>query len=63
MEYRKHFTSKIIRTEHRIVIWPEGSAGALKKAMENVPDTAKLVDIEEDGRRETLVFLEEKPEK
>lgn len=61
MEYRKHIESKIIRTEHHVVIWPGGSAASLKTALQKVPLDAKLLDIVHvgDTSQINLVFTDE----
>jgi uncharacterized repeat protein (TIGR03917 family) len=61
MEYRKHITTKIIRTEHHVVIWPGGSVANLMRALSPVPINAKLTDIEDvEGTSQIkLIFLTE----
>lgn len=60
MEYRKHIESKIIRTEHHVVIWEGGSAANLKQALAPVPINAKLLEIRKgEGSQMILVFTDE----
>jgi hypothetical protein len=60
MEYRKHIETKIIRTEHHVVIWPGGSAANLKQALSPVPLNAKLLEVKQgDGSQMILIFTDE----
>lgn len=60
MEYRKHIETKIIRTEHHVIIWPGGSAANLMQALRAVPIDAKLTEIEDgEGSQVRLIFQTE----
>jgi hypothetical protein len=58
--YEKRVTSKVIRTEHVIGIWFSQSVAMLREALENVPATAILVEIEDsENGDEYLLFRDE----
>lgn len=60
MEYRKHVETKIIRTEHHVVIWPGRSAANMKQALSPVPLNAKLLEVKQGpGSQVILVFTDE----
>lgn len=63
MQYIKRSQYKITRTEHRVEFYVGGTADDFRRALDNVPPAAKLIDVEEDERRmdgsACLVFLEE----
>ncbi len=63
MLYEKSVEVKVIRTRHKIILYLEGSADSLKKALVNIPDEAKLVDKDstnDEARNTILIFEEEK---
>ena len=62
MEYRKHLETKIIRTQHHILIRVGGSAGGLKDAIRHIPDDACLVDEDEEDGNTILIFQKEQNE-
>jgi hypothetical protein len=61
--YKKTTTSKIIRVRHEVSYKIGFSAQSIKNSLSNVPDGAHLEDISDGNGVETLIFLEEKPDK
>jgi len=61
--YKKIATTKVIRIRHEVSYKIGFSAQSIKNSLSNVPDVAHLEDISDGDDVETLIFLEEKPDK
>lgn len=64
-EYHKRTIARIIRTEHKVLLWVGSSAANLRQALAPVPINARITDIEdvdEGGNRIALVFTDEAPD-
>lgn len=60
MEYRGKIQTKIIRSQHEVYIRIGGGAESLKRALANVPDATRLMEIVEGEHDDiTLVFEQE----
>ena len=62
--YKKEYLTKLIRTEHSITFKEGWDAGGIKQALAQVPDNARLEELQEgDDGEITLAFLEETKDK
>lgn len=63
MNYKERCEYKLTRKEHAVAFYVGGTAEDFQRALAKVPAGAKLIDVEDDDRRQdgsaTLVFLEE----
>lgn len=63
MQYKKDIEIKVVRTTHKITLFFQGSIYSLMKVLDNIPENAKLIDVDEDENGNTvLIFQEEKEE-
>lgn len=60
--YEKALSMRIVRTVHRIRLFPGRAAEDIIKDLQNIKSDVKVSDIEEDGSNYILCFLEETPD-
>ena len=64
--YYVKYTTKIVRTTHQIGIFERGTARSIKDAVLNLPDNARVLDIDmgenNDVQSVVLTFVIETPE-
>lgn len=60
--YEKALSMRIVRTVHKIRLFPGSAVVDIIKDLQNIKGDVKISEIEEDGDGCTLCFLEEKPD-